>query len=252
MKRWFLLIAVFALVFSACDTSGGKEVDEAISDNPESVDIPVDTPAPNPDSPIVVDDTEPIDDPSTTDNPIVIGDEDLSWQNDTRVTAIDSASYKWMRKPIKPSSKSYARSVVYNIAIGDPIAEYCTEPGWAYIFYNDQAVIGYEPFPNRVDVMHNAVKITVESRNLQYPNEPWGFINVPMPSPPPPVTSNDPVLGKWQFALCDDLGEIVDGPYTAEFDFNWTFFKESTAAQLLEIYNLEHDPDAHIVWGTDE
>jgi len=210
MKKWFLLIAVFSLVFSACDTPVGNN-----SVNP------------------------------VVENPIA---EDPYYSNDTRLTAFgDAESSVWIRYPTKARN-----SIRYNIADGDPAAALCTEPGWAYMFYDDQAVIGYEPFPDRVDVMHNAVKITVESHNLEKPNEEWGYINVPMPGPPPPVTDFDPILGKWQFALCNDLGEIVDGPYTAEFEFNWIIFKESSAWYCLESYNLSHDPDAHIVWGTDE
>ena len=70
-------------------------------------------------------------------------------------------------------------------------------------------------------------------------------------APPPPDTSNDPVLGKWQVAFCLDDGSIVWGPYTAEFEWNWTTWK-TTVPLDLESYNRDHDPDAHIVWGTDE
>jgi len=232
MKKWFLLISVFAFVFLSCDLSGGNndDKDEAVGTTEE----------------------ESADDGTNTtteaDDPEVIDQQDTSWQDD-RTKDIDSAGYKWIRKPVKKDL--ILRSVVYNIADGDPIAAYCTEPGWAYIFYNDQAVIGYEPFPDRIDILQAAVAITVEVHNRDNPSEQWGFINVPMPAPPAPITSNDPVLGKWQFALCIDTGAIVDGPYTAEFDWEWQMWKEGIARQMWEMYNRDHDPDAHIVWGTE-
>lgn len=139
------------------------------------------------------------------------------------------------------------------IEIGDPIAAQCTEPGWAYIFYDNQAVIGYEPFPEAISVMHAAVFSTVELHNRDYPNEEWGYINVAIPAPPPPVASNDPVLSVWQYALCLDDGIIVDGPYTADFDFNWSAFKSGGAALQLESWNQQYaPPTAHIVWGPDQ
>jgi hypothetical protein len=219
MKRILFIFSVFALVFFGCDTSKavGPETKEPVVENPET-----ETPQ---------------------DDPVV---ETPDYSNDTRLTAFgDSESSKWIRYPTK------SRQIRYNIAYGDPAAALCTEPGWAYIFYDDGGVIGYAPFPERMDLMQYAVKITVESHNMEFPNAQWGYINVPIPVIPP-NTSNDPVLGKWQFAICLDDGTIVDGPYTAEFDFNWQFFKESTARQQLEAYNNEHDQDAHIVWGTDE
>ena len=168
------------------------------------------------------------------------------YANDIRLTAFgDSESAKWVRYPTK------SRSTMYNIAYGDPAAAFCTEPGWAYIFYNDGAVIGYAPFPGRIDLMQYAVKQTVESHNLEKPNEEWGYINVPNVVHSP-ITKFDPVLGKWQFALCVDTGDVVSGPYTAEFDWEWKMWKEGVAYQAWEVYNIEHDPDAHIVWGTEK
>lgn len=210
MKRIMFLFAVFAMVLFACDTSGKP------------------------------DEETPIENPSNDGD-----DASPDYTNDARLTAFgDAKSSVWIRYPTK------SRTVRYNIAYNDPAAALCTEIGWAYLFYHDGAVIGYAPFPDRVDVMQYAVKITVEAHNLEKPDEEWGYINVTMPYTPPD-TSNDPVLGKWQFCLCLDDGTIVDGPYTAEFDFNWQFFKESTARQQLEVYNNLHDPDAHIVWGTE-
>jgi hypothetical protein len=43
------------------------------------------------------------------------------------------------------------------------------------------------------------------------------------------------------------------GPLTAEFEWNWIEWKTGNSLKItLESYNLEHDPDAHIVWGLDE
>jgi hypothetical protein len=173
----------------------------------------------------VVQVVSPVDDPTLYDDP--------------RLTLIDAMDAKFLRPPAGRG-----------IAEGDPIAAYCTDPGWSYIFYDDQAVIGYEPFPDAVDVMHRAVAITVESHNLEYPEAPWDFINVAIPVTPPD-TSNDPVLGVWQVALCLDDGTIVAGPYTAEYDFNWAAFK-TTIPREVESYNMEHpDNQCHAVWGPD-
>lgn len=160
---------------------------------------------------------------------------------DGRTEIVDALSFKWIRQP-DPSR---------GISDNDPIAAQCNEPGWSYIFFDDNAVIGYEPFPDAVSVMHAAVALTVESHNLEYPSQEWDYINVSIPIDPP-ITSSDPILDAWQYALCLDNGTIVEGPYTAEFEFNWDAFKASGAALQLEFYNRDHDPDAHIVWGPDK
>jgi hypothetical protein len=253
----FVFIAV--LVFLSCDTGTNKpsepieevqggQVEQPISDGGEAPIVGAPTESPITETPITNDPVQPAQvDPS---NPVAPTSEEIAADTKYNRLSSDNASgVWWLRKPIKTSNNR--RSVYYNIAINDPIAQYCTEPGWAYMFYDDGAVVGYEPFPDRVDIMHNAVAISVELWNRDHPNEQWGYINVP-PSGTPPITINDPVLDKWQFAICLDDGTIVDGPYTAEFDFNWAFFKESTAAAQLEAYNRDHDPDAHIVWGTEE
>ncbi len=187
--------------------------------------------------------------PETPDTPTVetptIPDE-TGTMTDPRLSLVSAADAKWIRKP------TTARSVSGGIATGDPVAELCTTPAWSYMFYDDGAVIGYEPFPDNVSVMQYAVAITVESHNMEYPDKAWDFINVPPIAPPHPNTSNDPVLGEWQACLCLDSGEIVGGIYTAEFDFNWTSFKTSVPAEV-ESYNLAHpDNKAHAVWGTDK
>lgn len=172
----------------------------------------------------VVQVVSPVDDPTLYDDP--------------RLTMIDAMDAKFLRPPAGRG-----------IADGDPIAAHCTDPGWSYIFYDDQAVIGYEPFPDAVDVMQRAVAITVESHNLEYPEAPWDFINVAIPVTPPD-TSNDPVLGVWQVALVLDDGTVAEF-YQAEFVWEWNAWKAGGMAQQLESYNAEHDPDAHLVWGTE-
>jgi hypothetical protein len=172
----------------------------------------------------VVQVVNPVDDPTLYDDP--------------RLTIVDAMDAKFLRPPAGRG-----------IADGDPIAAYCTDPGWSYIFYDDQAVIGYEPFPGAVDVMHRAVAITVESHNLEYPEAPWDYINVAIPVTPPD-TSNDPVLGVWQVALVLDDGTVAEF-YQAEFVWEWNAWKAGGMAQQLESYNMDHDPDAHLVWGTE-
>jgi hypothetical protein len=180
---------------------------------------------------------QPVTEQPTNDQPT-----DPLLVNDPRLQLVDAASTKWLRLP--RSSRGFASS--------DPVAAFCTEPGWSYIFYDDAAVIGYEPLPENTSIMHRAVAITVESRNMEFPDAKWDFINVPLPGPPPPDTSNDPELEPWQFALCLDDGSIVAGPYTAEFDFNWAAFKNGGAATELEVYNRDNYPHAHIVWGPEK
>lgn len=224
MKRILLLFAVFVLVFFSCDTSVRIDKEKPAIEEPAD-ETPLEPPVSDP-----------------------VGEPDYS--DDARLTSFgDAESSVWIRYPTKKSSKS----IRYNIAIGDPAATLCTEPGWAYMFYDDGAVIGYEPFPERIDLVQYAVKLTVESHNMEFPDAQWGYINVPLPPPPPPDTSNDPVLGKWQACFCLDDGTIVMGPITAEFEWNWIEWKTGPSLKLtLESYNLEHDPDAHIVWGPDE
>lgn len=158
---------------------------------------------------------------------------------DPRTAIVDAASYKWLRKP----------GVARLMLAGDPIVAHCTAPGWSYIFYDDNAVIGYEPFPEAIDVMHRAVSLTVELHNRDNPGREWAFINVGIPVTPPD-TSNDPVLGKWQVALVLDDGTVVEF-YAAEFDWEWAMWKGGIMAQRLELYNRDCDPDAHLVWGPD-
>lgn len=218
MRKHVVLLYGLCLFFcfTSCDTSGNSD-DLAEEISAEQVD------------------------PSNPQKPT---DEEIA--SDSRLSSFDSAGVWWLRRPNKQREPSL------NIAENDPIAEYCNQPGWAYMFYDDGAVIGYEPFPDRVDLMQYAVWLTVTSHNMEYPEIPWGYINVPPVSVPPPVTEFDPVLGRWQFCLCTDDGTIVDGPYTAEYEWEWQGWKDGIARQLWELYNRDHDPDAHIVWGTDE
>ena len=176
-----------------------------------------------------------------TQSPPADDDQSPTLLDDPRLTLVDAASTKWLRLPA-----SYR-----GIADGDPVAAYCTEPGWSYIFFDDAAVIGYEPLPDNATVMHDAVRITVELHNRDNPGAEWDYINVAPIGPSPPDVSNDPVLDVWQYALCLDDGSIVGGPYTAEYDYEWEAWKTSGAALELEMYNRDNDPDAHIVWGPD-
>lgn len=217
MRKHVFMVSVLCLLvsFTSCDTSGGSE--DLVEEPPiEQVD------------------------PSNPQQPT---DEEIA--NDSRLSSFDSAGVWWIRRPTKQ------RDLRLNIAEDDPIAGYCDKPGWSYLFYDDGAVIGYEPFPDRVDLMHAAVMITVEIWNRDHPNQQWGYINVPVPPPPPPDTSNDPILGKWEVCFCIDDGSIVWGPIVAEFDWNWEIWKSGGLNLDLEQYNRDHDPDAHIVWGTD-
>ena len=172
---------------------------------------------------------------------------DLTGTNaDPRLSMVDSADSKWIRKPTS------ARG----IADGDPASAQCTEPGWSYMFYDDGAVIGYEPLPDDNGVMHRAVAIAVELNNRDNPDKLWDYINVGYPPPPPPVTSNDPALAKWQWALCLDDGTIAES-YQCETIQEFLNFKSvppwSTAlASSLELYNRDHAQKAHIVWGPEE
>ena len=184
-------------------------------------------------------DTPPVNGGPIFEDPII----EEPWQNDERTTLIDAAGYKWLRKP--QAARSMARSMLAN----DPIVAHCTTPGWSYIFYDDQAVIGYEPFPDNVSVMHRAVSLTVELHNRDNPGREWAFINVGIPITPPD-TSNDPVLGRWQVALVLDDGTIAE-LYTAEFDWEWTRWRGGGMNLQLELYNRDNDPDAHLVWGPD-
>jgi hypothetical protein len=256
MKRVFVFIAVLVFCFLSCDTGVNKPSDPIEEVQGGQVETPAEVEdAPVVETPIV---EQPVIEGPVVETPITQVDpahpvkptaEEMT--SDIRLSSFEASGVWWLRKPYKTSA-SIRGSVYYNIALDDPIAQYCTEPGWSYMFYDDGAVIGIEPFPENVSITQQAVWLTVTAHNQEYPNEPWGYINVPPVGPPPPITSNDPILGKWQFAICLDDGSIVDGPYTAEFDFNWAFFKESTARAQLEAYNRDHDPDAHIVWGTEE
>jgi hypothetical protein len=220
MKRIFLLFALFLVVAFSCTL-------------PEEVVKEEDPP------PVVV--VEPPTEDVAPEEPEVI-----DYSQDPRVKAFDAISYEWINYPVKA-----ARSAARGIKKDKETLAKCNKTCWNYIFFDDEAVIGYEPPEGRYDVMLNAVKLTVESHNMEFPDKQWDYYTNPPPPPPPPVTSKDPVLGHWQSALCTDDGHVVLGPYTAEFDFNWAAFK-TTMPQVCESYNLEHPDDkAHVVWGTD-
>lgn len=134
----------------------------------------------------------------------------------------------------------------------DPdVKERCKKPKHSYIFFDDEAVIEYEPPTGDTDgsVMQSAVRLTIELHNRDNPELIWDFINVP-PEVIPPDISNDPVLNVWQVALVLDSGEIVRS-WQAEFDWEWTAWKSNVIAMELELYNRDNEPNAHIVWGPD-
>lgn len=160
---------------------------------------------------------------------------------DERMTAFACASAKMLRAGTKTGRA---------ITPGDPILAYCVAPGWVYLFYEDGAVIGYEPFPDNVSVLHAAAVYEVSLHNREYPDAPWDYIAVPMPVVGPD-TSHDPVMGVWQVALVLDDGSIAQGPYTAETEAEWNIWKSGTARTQLDTYNATHDDDAHLVWGPD-
>ena len=172
----------------------------------------------------------------------------VDYSKDPRLSAFSAASTEWINYPsTAPSTAERA------IKKDKDILDKCNKSGWNYMFYDDEAVIGYEPVEGDYSVMLNAVKITIESHNLDHPDKKWDYHTVSPPAPPPPVTSNDPVLGVWQTALCTDDGHIVLGPYTAEFDWNWEGWKGGIMALQCESYNLDHpDNKAHVVWGTEK
>ena len=135
--------------------------------------VPVGIPDPPAPAPVVVPD------PVVTPAPVVVAD-----TPDARLTLLDASSAKWIRKPVT------AKVIV---AASDPVAMYCTDPGWSYLFYDDLAVIGYEPLPGQEAQLHVAANITVEIHNRDNPGHEWDVINVNSPPPPDPtVVTPDP------------------------------------------------------------
>lgn len=176
------------------------------------------------------------------------------YADDPRLSSVSAKSAVWIAYPRQGtrSHEESPESAGRGMNTNPEVIALCCMPGWSYIFYDDEAVIGYEPFPDNIAVTQDAARITVESHNnLAEPGEEWGVIIVSVPVIPPD-TSHDPDLGKWQMCFCLDDGTIVMGPLTAEFDFEWIAWKSSVAALTLEMYNRDNDPDAHIVWGNDE
>jgi len=171
-------------------------------------------------------------------------DQEPDYSNDPRLKMISfSDSSKFIAYPGGKMSRAINED-------GEVVAA-CDQEKWAYIFFDDEAVIGYEPPMGDSDgsVMQNAVKLTVEIHNRDNPDLLWNYINVP-PVVTPPDTGNDPVLGVWQVALVLDTGETVR-QWQAEFDWEWAMWKGSVIALELELYNRDNDPDAHTVWGPD-
>jgi len=213
MKNFMLLIFFLGFFVSCYTPQGAKNPVEDVADQSEET--------PNP---------EPISVP-------------VDYSKDPRLSVFDAESVEWINYPASTSSRAVKKDI--------DIMSKCNKPSWNYMFYDDEAVIGYEPPEGNYSVMLNAIKITVESHNMEFPEKKWDYHTVAPPAPPPPDTSHDPVLGIWQACLCLDDGTVVAGIYTAEFDFNWAGYKSSLPAEL-EVYNRDHDPDAHIVWGLEK
>jgi hypothetical protein len=224
MKQIFLLF-IAVLMFSCSQPNEITKIIEKEKESPEVV-----TP--------IVEEEAPEETPAPAFDPLT----------DPRTSAFSAVSYEWINYPV-----TGGRSMARGIKKDKTTVDKCNKPGWNYMFFDDEAVIGYEPPEGNYDVMLNAIKITVESHNREFPEKPWDYHTVAPPPPPPPVTSFDPVLGHWQCALVLDDGTIVDGLiYTAEFEWNWTGWKGGTMNLVMESYNLDHpDNKAHLVWGTE-
>lgn len=149
------------------------------------------------------------------------------------------------------SSVRYIRVPSRGIANGDPVASLCNVTGCVYMFYHDESVIEYTPLEDCYSILKQAANITCESHNMDFPYLPWDYI-----ANDPPVipidTSNDPVLGLWQVAYVLESGEIVKF-YQAESLEEFQSWKNLNIINLmLESYNQDYNPDAHVVWGTEE
>ena len=169
------------------------------------------------------------------------------FSNDPRLKSFDALSTEWINYPVIGGY-----TVSRKIAKDEKVLAKCNKKGYSYMFYNDEAVIGFEPFPGHPGLMAEAIRSGVESHNLFNPDDPQEFINVPADYWTP-NTSNDPILGKWQVAFCNDAGEFTWGPITAEELFNWELWHNGMMDVQLANFNLfDNEPiDSHIVWGTD-
>lgn len=162
----------------------------------------------------------------------------VDYSTDPRLDMIaDAAGAVWIAYPSTASR---------NINTDAAVRAKCDQDGWGYIFYEDEAVIGYEPFPENISLMHDAIRVTVELHNRDNPDKPWDFINVGMPVWIPD-TSHDPVLAPLVVAFCDDTGAIR-WQYTAEDNADYDRVLGVLALQL-ELWNRDNDPDCHVVLG---
>lgn len=134
-------------------------------------------------------------------------------------------------------------------AFTDPDESLCTEPESVYIFYADKSIVQYKPLEGYYSLLADAARLTCEIHNRDFAEAPWDYIAVNPPLPPPPVTSNDPVLEPLHIAFCDDNGVIywemvaVDN---ADYD---RIVNTSTLITELERWNRDNDPDCHAVLG---
>jgi len=184
--------------------------------------------------------------PSFTGAPTATPD----YSGDARLSMVSAESTEWIAYPGGQIAGGAVSRKINEKA--DVIAK-CNKSKWSYIFFDDEAVIGYEPPADDLDgsIMKAAIDGYIETHNRDNPDAQWASISVPPPPQPTPNVSNDPILGYHQVAFCTDDGNIVWGPLTAEEDFNWVIWRTGGLANDFEIYNRDNDPDAHIVWGTE-
>lgn len=186
-------------------------------------------------------------------NTIVPGTEP-DYSNDPRLTMFDSPESAFIAYPGGALAKELINDVK-GINKDPKVKEKCNKEKYSYMFFDDEAVIEYAPPIDDLDgtILAAAIKIEIEIHNRDNPESLWwDYIYVPIPTVPP-VTINDPILLKWQWAFCLDDGTIVFLYQCASLE-EFTNFKSvepwSSALNIqLEIYNRDHDPDAHVVWG---
>jgi hypothetical protein len=188
-------------------------------------------------SPIIPDVVEPV---------IAVGPEVPAGPDGTVATppnpfgdSVKSANY--IRQPGSIVSRGLAG------AFTDPDEGLCNEPETIYIFYDDNSIVRYKPNEGQYSMIADSARYTCDLHNRDNPTIPWDYITVAPLPPPPPVTSNDPVLEPLHLALVDDTGYIwyeYTMPNNAEYDY-----AVSVIHYDLEIWNRDHDPDCHVVYG---
>lgn len=187
-------------------------------------------------------------------NTIAPGGTEPDYSNDPRLKMFDSPESAFIAYPGGALARE-ATEDPKGINKDPKVKEKCNKQKHSYMFFDDEAVIEYAPPPGDLDgsILANAARIEVELHNRDNPEALWwDYIFVPIPTVPP-VTTNDPILAKWQWAFCLDDGTIVDSYQCTslqEFLNCKSVEPWSSAMRVqLEIYNRDHDPDAHVVWG---